>query len=77
MATEKKPAASKSRKKPAAPKEPEQPQADAVIVVRQVGEEGVTWAVAELVGNVAPDQVSTGLRLAAKDVDERLGIAVA
>lgn len=49
------------------------PEPDAITIVRQeTPEGGVVWALAQVLGNVKVDQVSTGLRLAAKRVDEEL-----
>lgn len=65
------------RKKPPAtePEPPAESDLDLVIVVRTKTEEGVSWNVGELRGAIDPDMVPAGLRLAAKDVEERLGIA--
>lgn len=52
---------------------PAPPEVDAVVVVRTVTDDGqIAWSVGQILGNVTVDQVPTGLRLAAKDVDEKL-----
>lgn len=60
------------------PEEPqEEPLFDHVVVARvkveENGEKGFKWAVVNTHG-IDADSVATGLRLAAKDVEERLGI---